>query len=140
VLGSAVNSSKLLHIIARAIEPNLQGHSAYVQTVAVLLMVFIVTTFVSHTVAAIILSPLIVKIGMDNGHVQPLLMAATLMMSGTMSLPMSSFPNINSLLVDDDFNRHFLRPIDFLKHGTPVSCMLLALTSTLGYALMLLVF
>jgi hypothetical protein len=31
----------------------------------------------------------------------------TLMMSGTMSLPMSSFPNINSLLIEDVCNCYF---------------------------------
>lgn len=140
VLGSAVNSSRLLHLISETIEPYLQGNSAYIQTLLLLLLVFVVTTFVSHTVASLILSPLIVEIGVDNGNVQSLLMCATLMMSGTMSLPMSSFPNVNSLLVEDDFNRPFLHPIDFIKHGSVISTILLAMTATIGYALMVLVF
>lgn len=140
VLGSAVNSSRLLHLIAESIEPHLQHSTQYVQVISILLLVFVVTTFVSHTVAALILSPLIVEIGVDNGNVRSLCICATLMMSGTMSLPMSSFPNVNSLLIDDDFNRPFLRPVDYLKHGTPISTMLLILTATIAYALTLVVF
>ena len=62
-------------------------------------------------------------------------MTATLMMSGTMSLPMSSFPNVNSLLVDDDFGRPYLHAMDFLRHGTPVSVGLLLLLCTVGYGM-----
>lgn len=48
VLGAAVNSSQLLHIISQALEPYLLGHSAYITTVTVLLAVFLVTTH-THT-------------------------------------------------------------------------------------------
>ena len=42
VLGAAVNSSQLLHIISQALAPYLAGHSAYVTTVTVLLAVWLV--------------------------------------------------------------------------------------------------
>lgn len=96
---------------------------------------FQVTTFVSHTVAALILTPIIVDIAAGSGQVQVVCMLATLMMSGAMSLPMSSFPNVNSLLVDDDFGRPFLHPMDFLKHGTAISILVFSMLATVGYAL-----
>jgi phosphate transporter len=94
-----------------------------------------VTTFVSHTVAALILTPIIVDIASSTGEVQIVVMTATLMMSGAMSLPMSSFPNANSLLVDDDFACNFLHPIDYLKHGSAVACIIFATLCTVGYSL-----
>jgi len=133
VLGAAVNSSQLLHIISTSLEPYLAGHSAYATTVTVLLAVFLVTTFVSHTVAALILTPIIVDIAASTGSVQIVVMLATLMMSGAMSLPMSSFPNANSLLVDDDFNRPFLHPMDYIKHGSAISVLIFAALCTIGY-------
>jgi phosphate transporter len=135
VLGAAVNSSKLLNIVGDSIEPYLHGHSLYITASAILLLVFFITTFVSHTVAALILTPLVVTIGNQAGQVRVILMLATLMMSGTMSLPMSSFPNINSLLVDDDFNRPFIHPKDYISHGTVISVGLLIVLATAGYAL-----
>lgn len=140
VLGAAVNSSRLLHIISHAVSPYLMSSELWITTCLVLCLVFIITTFVSHTVAALILTPLIYQIGVKAGEVQLVLMAATLMMSGTMSLPMSSFPNINSLLVDDDFNRPFLRPKDFIMHGTVISIAMFVLLNTGGYVIMLAMF
>lgn len=93
------------------------------------------STFVSHTVSALILTPIIVDIAASTGQVQIVVMTATLMMSGTMSLPMSSFPNANSLLVDDDFGRPFLHPLDYLKHGTAISIVVFAALATIGYGL-----
>jgi len=94
-----------------------------------------VTTFVSHTVAALILTPIIVDIARNTGQVQVVVMLSTLMMSGAMSLPMSSFPNANSLLVDDDFGRPFLHPMDFIKHGTAISVACFVTLCSVGYAL-----
>jgi phosphate transporter len=140
VLGAAVNSSHLLQILTDACSPYLLGKSLWVTTAAVLTLVFFITTFVSHTVAALILTPVIVSLGIQTGHVQIVLFTATLMMSGTQSLPLSSFPNVNSLLIDDDFNRPFLHASDYLKHGTAVSLALFILLGSFGYLECLLVF
>jgi anion transporter len=43
VLGAAVNSSQLLHIISQSLEPYLAGHSPYVTTLTVLLAVALVS-------------------------------------------------------------------------------------------------
>lgn len=49
VLGAAVNSSQLLHIISQSLTPYLSGHSAYTTTITVLLAVFFVRTRHAHT-------------------------------------------------------------------------------------------
>ncbi len=139
-LGAAVSSSSLLNILVRQINPYLLGLSTWVSFIAVVGFTFVITTFVSHTVAALILTPLIVSIGVEIGHVESLTMSCTLMMSGCMSLPMSSFPNINSLLFEDDYGKPYLSAMHFLKHGTPLSLFNLAMIVSLGYALMLLAF
>ena len=140
VLGAAVNSSRLLHIITQWIKPHLEGQPLVLTVFAVLFLVFLITTFVSHTVAALILTPLIIKIGASAGHTQLVVMAATLMMSGTMSLPTSSFPNINSLSQEDDFGRPFLHSIDFLRHGTAVAVALWGLLNLFAVTYLQLVF
>ena len=140
VLGSAVNSSRLLHIISEWIRPHLEGQPLLLTLFAVLFLVFLITTFVSHTVAALILTPLLINIGANAGHTQVVVMASTLMMSGTMSLPTSSFPNINSLSQEDDFGRPFLRSVDFLRHGTAVAVMLFGLLYVVSATWMRVVF
>lgn len=39
------------------------------------------------------------------------------MFSAAMSLPMTSFPNLNSLLVQDDYFKPYLKVADFVRHG-----------------------
>lgn len=52
-----------------------------------------------------------------------------------MALPFSSFPNINSLLIVDDFQNQYLKVKDFIIAGLPMSIITVILTATLGYAL-----
>ncbi len=49
-----------------------------------------------------------------------------------MGLPFSSFPNVNSLLIVDDFHRPYLSTQDFLKTGMPMSIFTLLLIATFG--------
>jgi len=62
------------------------------------------------------------------------------MMSGAMSLPMSSFPNVNSLLVEDDYKTPYLHAQDFILHGTAISIMVFLLLNSVAYLLILAVF
>ena len=118
-----------------AMPPHCYSSCSHRSSVDCSLLLSQVTTFVSHTVAALILTPIIVDIAASSGQVQITVMTATLMMSGAMSLPMSSFPNANSLLVDDDFSRPFLHPMDYIKHGSAISVACFSTLCTIGYAL-----
>ena len=140
VLGLAVSSSGLLVLITNQIAPQLQQQSEWVVVIAFCGFVAVVTTFVSHTVAAIIIMPVVVKIGVAIGHSQSVLMASALMCSGAMALPMTSFPNINSLLAEDDYGRPYLEVADFLKYGGMFSGATLVLLITLGFGLIKLQF
>jgi phosphate transporter len=59
--------------------------------------------------------------------------------SAAMGLPFSSFPNVNSLLIVDDFQRPYLNVQDFLKTGMIMSGLSIVLIATLGYALIAIV-
>lgn len=98
-----------------------------------------ISTFVSHTVAALILMPLIVEVGVKCGNPILLGAAAALAVSSGCALPFSSFPNVTALLVTDDFQRKYLRVPDFLASGLPMSLVSVVLISTFGYALIELV-
>ena len=64
---------------------------------------FGLTTFISHTVSAIIVMPLIAEIGVSAGNPALMVFTCALATSSAMALPMTSFPNVNSLLAEDDF-------------------------------------
>ena len=52
-----------------------------------------------------------------------------------MALPFSSFPNVNSLLIVDDFRKAYLTTSDFLYTGVPMTIIAIALIATVGYGL-----
>eukprot|EP00796_Vickermania_ingenoplastis_P004628 gene4629-3333_t len=130
MLGLCAHDSAMLDIFANSIRHTLVSTPPYTTVVAVTLAVGVVTTFVSHTVAAMTLLPIIAKIGFLMPHddeswlsatPQSLVMIASLMCSGAMAFPISSFPNVNSLLAEDAQGKPYLRAKDFLFCGTLIT-------------------
>lgn len=135
VLGEAVKSSGLLASLSAKVVQYLPHGNLWVLTVMLSFVVLLLTTFVSHTVASMILLPIIVKISSAYSMPYIPVFCSALAISGAMALPFSSFPNINSLLVLDDHGRPFLQVKDFLKVGVSFSIITVLLVVTLGYAL-----
>ena len=104
-LGKAVDSSGLLHTVAKIITDAVQGMSLYSVTVVFASLILVVATFISHTVAALIILPLVqtVGMGMDEPHPRILVMSGALMCSAAMGLPTSGFPNMSVFLPSPSF-------------------------------------
>jgi phosphate transporter len=100
-LGKAVNSSGLLHTIAGAITERVEGLSLYSVLVVFASLILVVATFISHTVAALIILPLVysVGIGMEDPHPNLLVLGSALMCSAAMGLPTSGFPNMSKFVL-----------------------------------------
>lgn len=96
-LGKAVTSSGLLHAIAKAITERVEHLSLYGVLIVFSSLILVIATFISHTVAALIILPLVQQIGvnMDDPHPNLLVMASALMCSVAMGLPTSGFPNMS---------------------------------------------
>ena len=99
-LGKAVSSSGLLHTIASAITEKVDGMSLYGVLVVFAALILVVATFISHTVAALIILPLVQQVGqgMKEPHPNLLVMGSALMCSAAMGLPTSGFPNMSMLI------------------------------------------
>lgn len=129
MLGLCASDSKMLDIMANGMKDTLLTAPPYLTLVVVTLVVGLVTTFVSHTVAAMILLPIIAKIGFlmpaSSGLLavtpQSLVMLNALMCSGAMAFPISSFPNVNSLVAEDEKGQPYLQAKDFLFCGTAIT-------------------
>lgn len=122
VLGYAVEKSHLLEMTAQL----LLGLPANVWIICAVsgLIMMAAGSFVSHTVAALILLRLFAKVGEALGHAKLLVMTSIIMCSGAMPLPISSFPNLNTFSVENGEGVQYLSTIDFVKIGIP--CTLLA--------------
>ena len=86
-LGKAVSSSGLLHTIAGAITQGVEGMSLYGVFVVFAALILVVATFISHTVAALIILPLVHQVGagMAEPHPNLLVMGSALMCSAAVS-------------------------------------------------------
>jgi phosphate transporter len=135
VLGKAVESSGLLAYIAEGIQDSLPQDKPWIALVYILLFCGTIATFVSHTVASIILMPIIARIGVSMKIPEVVVIGSAFAVSAAMALPFSSFPNVNSLLILDDFQRPYLKVPDFVKTGLPMSLITIFLIATVGFSL-----
>ncbi|KAI1406796.1 SPX-domain-containing protein [Hypoxylon sp. FL1857] len=112
-LGKAVESSGLLHTVAGSISREVEGVDLYGILLIFSSLTLVIATFISHTVAALIILPLVLDIGkdLDEPHPNLLVMAAALMCSAAMALPTSGFPNMSNTML----SAFTARPIIELK-------------------------
>jgi phosphate transporter len=153
-LGKAVNSSGLLHTVAEIITKGVEELPLYAVVVVFASLILVVATFISHTVAALIILPLvrIVGLGMEEQHPNLLVMSGALMCSAAMGLPTSGFPNMSTLTLpyyyhmliktaaimmeDSRTGQRYLQVKHFISRGVPASVMTLVVVITVGYGLM----
>lgn len=98
-LGTVMERSYLLNILSSAVENSLAGAGLWTYLTAFSLLMAIVANFVSSTVAAIIILPVVANVGKSIKHPAAIIIASVLMDSAAMALPVSSFPNANSFAV-----------------------------------------
>jgi phosphate transporter len=137
-LGSAVSSSGLLNTIALHIQSAVAGLSMWVVLIIFSALTLVFATFVSHTVAAVIILPIVQQVGMSfaDPHPRILVMGAGLVCSAAMGLPVSGFPNMNASAQEDEMGQPFLKTSDFLKTGVPLSILATVCVVTIGFGIM----
>ncbi|KAL8977461.1 MAG: hypothetical protein Q9205_006743 [Flavoplaca limonia] len=139
-LGKAVSSSGLLHTIASAITEKVEGLGLYSVLVVFCSLILVVATFISHTVSALIILPLVHQVGagMKDPHPNLLVMASVLICSAAAGLPTSGFPNMTAIMMEDgDTGKRYLRVSHFLTRGIPSSIITFVVIITIGYGLLL---
>ncbi|GLA24083.1 low-affinity phosphate transporter [Aspergillus niger] len=138
-LGKAVTSSGLLHTLANAIRMRVEHLSLYGVLLVFSALILVIATFISHTVAALIMLPLVrqIGLGMDDPHPNLLVMASALMCSVAMALPTSGFPNMTAIMTEvPQTGQRYLQVRHFFTRGIPASLMSFAVIVTVGYGLM----
>lgn len=140
-LGKAVKSSGLLNTLAEHITARVEHLSLYGVLVTFAVIILVVATFISHTVAALIFLPLVQSVGkgMAEPHPNLLVMASVLMCSAAMGLPTSGFPNMTAIMMEDSqTGQRYLQVKHFITRGVPASIITFVVVITMGYGLMLL--
>ncbi|KAJ4458768.1 Divalent Anion:Na+ Symporter [Paratrimastix pyriformis] len=135
-LGKAVENSKLLLIFTDLMGDFLEESSTWLVLVVFDLFISLVACFVSHTVSALVLLPLVAAVAGD--HVVILVLGGALACCGPMPLPVSSFPNVCTISVEGPDGRPYLSTMDFLKMGSLITLVAVLSVPTLYYATALL--
>lgn len=140
-LGKAVASSGLLSTIAVTIQHEVQDYSLFGVTVTFGLLILVMATFVSHTVAALIVIPLVAEIGNNLKDNRPrlLVMVSALLCSAAMGLPTSGFPNVTAICMTDEFGKPYLTVGTFITRGVPSSLIAYTIIISVGYGTMKLI-
>lgn len=105
----------------------------WIAFIYILFFFLIVSTFISHTIVSIMLMPLITRIGVSMQIPEVIVIGSTLAISGGMILSSSSFPNVYSLYLQDDFNTNYLKKNDYYRVGLPISVITIFLIATIGF-------
>ncbi|PXF45874.1 putative transporter [Gracilariopsis chorda] len=137
VLGAAVESCKLLDLIAERLLYVIGTEQLRLTYVVFSVFLALVANFVSHTVSAIVVLPLVFKIGVSLGHPKMMVLAGTFAASCAMALPISSFPNISAIQVEDETGDAYLRTNDIVKVGSLMTVLATIVLLAPGYDLML---
>lgn len=137
-LGKAVTVSGLLETIAKGIQAKLVGKDLFTVLSIFGVIITITATFVSHTVAALIIIPLIEEIGksLPDPHPNLLVMASAFLCSSGMALPTSGFPNVTAIGLRDSVGNAYVTVSTFIKAGGVSSIFMYLVVIFLGYMIL----
>ncbi|TFK63157.1 Sodium/sulfate symporter [Pluteus cervinus] len=140
-LGKGVMSSGLLEVLDTLIRHMVDGYSLYTVVLILSPIVLVISTFISHTIASVLLVPIAREVGsnMPEDHRNLLIFITALICSAGMGMPVSGFPNQTAATQEDELGELYLTNVDFLENGVPASIIATTVVSTLGFALMRLI-
>lgn len=123
-LGLAVGDSGLLAAATAPIQSTLAESGAATLVVVLVCILAFATTFLSHTVAALVLMPLCVQLGEHaGGYADAVALVCALSCSSACGLPFSSFPNVSCVSCSDDAGAKYLSVMHFIKAGLPATAL-----------------
>eukprot|EP01102_Stenamoeba_stenopodia_P001993 TRINITY_DN11797_c0_g1_i1.p1 TRINITY_DN11797_c0_g1~~TRINITY_DN11797_c0_g1_i1.p1 ORF type:complete len:553 (-),score=114.15 TRINITY_DN11797_c0_g1_i1:76-1734(-) len=143
VLGYSILQSQLLDVIANSLANVVSHLSIWVVLLSFASLTWLFGNFVSHTVAAEIILPVVYAVGSalytstNVDHRALLVCGAVILDSGAMGLPVSSFPNVQAFAVLDSAGKQYLTTRDFIVNGFSIGLIEVGLLMSVGYGLLL---
>ena len=140
-LGKALESSGLLDAIGQAFKALLGGFGYWPSFFIFCGIILFITTFISHTVGATILLPIVQTFAQDEFPGDSvsqgcLILAACFTCSAGMAMPISGFPNMTAMSQEDRNGRPYLSTSLFARGGVLPSIFfaitIVVITGTLG--------
>ncbi|EPQ28079.1 uncharacterized protein PFL1_04406 [Pseudozyma flocculosa PF-1] len=137
-LGKAVTSSGLLESLDDVIQEIVKELPIWQILICLLCIGLVVATFISHTIAAVLLVPIAAQVGesLETPHPRLLILVTALVASAAMGLPVSGYPNQIAVSMEDDLGDRYVSVKDFLKVGIIASVCATLIIGTIGVVIM----
>ncbi|KAI5960370.1 PHO87 [Candida pseudojiufengensis] len=137
-LGKGLISSELLVTIAQALQRRIENFNVFAINIIFGVISVVIASFISHTVAALILIPLVKEVGQSLGkdHSSMLIFGTAMSASFAMSLPSSGFPNNTAISMVDSLGNRYLTVGTFIKRGFLATVICFVISITVGYGIM----
>eukprot|EP00892_Ulva_mutabilis_P010916 jgi/Ulvmu1/8197/UM041_0006.1 len=138
VLSEAVKQCGVLELVADAITSATADLDLWSLVAVFCAVVAVCTTFISHTVGAMVILPVVKTVGqaLPVPHPRLLVLANVLMCSGAMGLPVSGFPNMTASALETSLGTPYAELQDFLVIGLTSTVIAWSVIVTLGYLIM----
>jgi len=142
-LGDGIKSSGLLELMATGLADLVKHSDQWVVALAFSCFIWLFGNFISHTVAAIIVLPVIATVGCqlgmgdcEKGNFAMLVIVSVFIDSGAMGLPVASFPNAQCYSLKDKRGNQYLTTMDFVKTGFLIGLLEICLLMLIAYNLL----
>jgi len=134
-LGTVVSDSGLLGLGNDLLKSLLGESSLWVTLLIISLFIAFVNVFVSHTVSTTIILPLVCSFAKDSPHLRLYAMSACIATTSSQILPVSCFPNLCCVSLQDKNGKEFITTGDIIKGGSIATVISLVLCNTMLYFL-----
>lgn len=139
-VGSIAQHSGLLESIGSFIQSYLKGFDFMVILIIFSGLMLVIATFVSHSVSSAVMAPLLAELMVkqfpeDKSKASILVMITCFVCSVGMGMPISGFPNMTAMSIDDALGRNFIDGGDFAKTGLLASFLCTIVLLTAGNAI-----
>ncbi|KAI9451365.1 SPX-domain-containing protein [Lactarius psammicola] len=126
-LGKGVTSSGLLDKMDTLIRGLINGQTEFGVVMVLTAVVLVVSTFISHTIASVLLVPIAKAVGSNLPGNQANLL---------IFIHWARLFHWDGATQEDEMGQLYLTNVDFLKNGVPASIIAALVVASLGYALM----
>lgn len=136
-LCKVVTDSGLMYVVADLMKALLGDFNLWVSILVVNICVLVIDFFLTHTVSSMITLPLVCNFAATSGHLRLYAMSACMITTASQILPVSSFPNMCTVQLQDSNGRYYITTNEMICWGILITvvCLIACLSIYYGIAL-----
>ena len=134
-LSTTVQQSGLKDVVSNLMTDLLGKQSLWVSMLIINLIVLIIDFFLTHTVSSMITMPIVAAFAKNTGHLELYCMSACMATTASQILPVSSFPNMCCVSLQDDNKKEYITSNEMIKWGILITFVCVGLTMSVHYGI-----